>query len=148
MRKNLSLLFLFVILVLSVGCNNDDDTEVEALRSSVYELQATEGFNVTGTVTLTEGEDDSTIILVELVNSNTDEHPAYIRYNSGAEEGNIAITLKKCTCSVGETVVSTLDNGELIDYDGLLELGSYVSIHQSLEEMETIVSTVHIGDDH
>ncbi|OWW26773.1 hypothetical protein B4Q04_03575 [Zobellia sp. OII3] len=147
MKRYISLLSLFVIVVLSVACNKDDDHE-EALRSTVYQLEATEGFNVTGTVTFTEGDDGTTNVLVKLVDSNTDEHPAYIRYSSGDEKDNIAITLKKCTCSVGETVVSKLDNGEPIDYDGLLQLDAYVSIHQSLEDMETIVSTVKIGTGH
>ncbi|WP_373516252.1 hypothetical protein [Pricia sp.] len=146
MKKSTSLLVLFAFIVVLGGCKKDNATEgSEILQSKVYQLEAMGGSNVSGTATFTEDIEGKTTILLELEGSTTDEHPAFIRYNSASIGGDVAITLKKCTCSVGETVVSKLDNGEPIDYDGLLRLDGHISIHQSPKNLETIVSTANIG---
>lgn len=146
MKKTSSLLVLLAFIVILGGCKKDNDNEdTDIVQSKIYQLNAVGGSNITGTATFVEDTEGKTKILVQLEGSNTDVHPAFIRYNSASEGGPIAITLKKCTCSVGETVVSTLDCGEAIDFDGLLQLDGHISIHKGPEDLETVVSTANIG---
>lgn len=146
MKKSSSLLVLFVAMVIVGGCKKDNDNaDTDSARSKIYQLQAMGDSDITGTATFMEEADGKTRILLELEGSTTDEHPAFIRYNSASEGGAVAITLKKCTCSVGETVVSELDNGEAIDFDGLLQLDAHISITKSPQDLETVVSTSNIG---
>lgn len=137
------------VLILG-ACSKDDDKASEdvgddILQSKVYQLEAMAGSNITGTATFTEDVDGKTTVLIKLEGSNTTEHPAFIRYNNASEGGPVAITLKECTCSVSETVVSMLDNGESINYDGLVELDGHITIHESPQDLETIVSVANIG---
>lgn len=146
MKKTSSLLVLFVCMVILVGCKKDNNkADTDIAQSKIYQLHAMGGSNITGTATFVEEVSGKTKILLKLEGSTTDVHPAFIRYNSASEGGDVAITLKKCTCSVGETTVSTLDNGEAIDYDGLLQLNGHISIAKSPQDLETVVSTANIG---
>ncbi len=146
MKKTSSLLVLFTFMVILGGCKKDNDTEdTDIAQSKIYQLQAMDDSNVTGTATFVEDVDGKTKILLKLEGSTTDVHPAFIKYNSASEGGEIAITLKKCICDVGETIVTTLDNGEAIDYDGLLQLDGHISIAKSPQDLETVVSTANIG---
>ncbi len=148
MKKSSSLLLLLAVVLVLGGCKKDNDTEDiddGILQSKVYQLQAMTGSSITGTATFTEDIDGKTTVLIQLEGSNTTEHPAFIRYNTASEGGAIAITLKECTCSVSETVVSKLDDGQSINFDGLLELDGHISIHESPEDLETIVSVANIG---
>ena len=122
-----------------------DNVDTVILQSKVYQLIATTESNITGTATFTEDSNGSTFILIELEGSNTTEHPAFIRFNNAEEGGTVAITLTECTCSVSETLVTKLDGGTSIDFDGLLKLDGHITIHESPEDIDTIVSTVNIG---
>ena len=144
MKKSSSLLLIIACVLVLGGCKKDNvDTVI--LQSKVYQLNAVAGSNITGTATFTEDNEGKTTVLIELEGSNTTEHPAYIRYKSASEGGPIAITLKKCTCSISETVVSKLDGGASINYDGLLKLDGHIAIYESPEDLETIVSVANIG---
>lgn len=109
-----------------------------------YNLIAVNNSGITGKATFTRDSNDNTTILIELVNTNTDEHPAYVNFNSAAEGGPIAITLEPCTCAVSTTVVTQLDDGTPIDFDKLLNLDGHVSILNSPSNDE-IIALVDIG---
>lgn len=132
-----------IALVLFFGCKKDDvDTVI--LRSVQYQLTPVGDSGVSGTVTFTEDDQGTTEILIELRGSNTATHPAFVRYNSSGEGGSIALTLESCECSVSHTVVSKLDSGTTIKYDGLLRLDGHVTIHVSSTD-DTIVAEGNIG---
>ena len=142
MKRSLLPLVLTLTLVFT-GCKKDDvDTVV--LQETVYQLTTLNDSGVSGTATFTENSDGTTYILIELVGSNTAEHPAYIRYNTFAEGGANAITLKDCTCLISETVVTKLDGGTAINYDGLLKFNGHVSILASKSD-DTVVAVADIG---
>ena len=144
MKKSSSLLLIIACVLILGGCKKDNvDTVI--LQSKVYQLNAMSGSNITGTATFTEDDQGKTTVLIELDGSNTTEHPAFIRYNNASDGGPVAITLKKCTCSVSETVVSKLDGGASINFDGLLKLDGHITIHESPEDLETIVAFANIG---
>lgn len=142
MKRSLLPLLLTLTLVFT-GCKKDDvDTVV--LQETVYQLTTLNDSGVSGTATFTENSDGTTYILIELVGSNTAEHPAYIRYNTFTEGGANAITLKDCTCLISETVVTKLDGGTAINYDGLLKFNGHVSILASKSD-DTVVAVADIG---
>ena len=136
-------------MALLSGCSGDDiePTGVnEIIVDQIdYNLIAVNNSGITGKATLTRDSNDNTTILIELVNTNTDEHPAYVNFNSAAEGGPIAITLEPCTCAVSTTVVTQLDDGTPIDFDKLLNLDGHVSIQESVANPDLLVSIADIG---
>jgi len=108
-------------------------------------LTSANGSGITGTATLTRDSNDNTTILIQLDNTNTEEHPSYVRFNSAAEGGPIAITLEPCTCAVSTTVVTQLDDGTPIDFAKLLNLDGHVSIQDSPANPDLVVATTDIG---
>lgn len=142
--KRSSLLILVCLTVIISGCSKDDVSAV-ILQSKEYKITSANGSGITGTATFTEDSNGQTSILIELDNTDTETHPAYIRYNSANEGGPVAITLKACTCSVGTTIVTKLDDGTPIDYDGLLKLDGHISISDGPESIKLIVATANIG---
>ncbi len=110
-----------------------------------YSLVPANGSGITGKATFTRDSNDNTTIIIELENTTTEEHPAYIRFNSAEEGGIVAITLTVCECSIGTTVVTQLDDGTPIDFDGLLVLDGHVSIKESPTESDAVVATANIG---
>ncbi len=134
---------LLVLALLFTGCKKDDvDTVV--LQETVYQLTTLNMSGVGGTATFTENSDGTTYILIELEGSNTAEHPAFIRYNTFEEGGAKAITLKDCTCLISETVVTKLDGGTSINYDGLLKFDGHVAILANKDD-DTVVAVANIG---
>ena len=148
--KKASFLPVLVLLFILSGCSGDDSIEPTGVNEIIvdekaYNLISIGGSGITGTATLTRDSNDNTTILIELNNTNTEEHPAYVRFNSVAEGGPIAITLEPCTCAVSTTVVTQLDDGTPIDFDKLLNLDGHVSIQESVANPEVLVSAVDIG---
>ena len=138
--------YVVVVLALLIfsGCKKDDVNTV-ILRSTEYQLSDIDGSGVTGIATFTEDSNGTTEVLIELIGSSTAKNPAFIRFNSASEGGSIALTLTSCECSVSHTVVSKLDDGTTISYDGLLKLDGHVSIHGGENNSEIIVSVTNIG---
>ena len=141
---------LFTALAILSSCSSDDNIEPTGVNEIIvdqkaYNLTSVGGSGITGTATLTRDSNQNTTILIELVNTNTVEHPAYVRFNSAADGGPIAITLEPCTCLVSTTVVTQLDDGTPIDFDKLLNLDGHVSIQESIANPDVLVSTADIG---
>ena len=142
--KNFYYAFALVALVIFTDCKKDD-VESVVLRSKEYSLNAVGNSGVTGKVTFTEDSNGTTEVLIELTGSDTSKNPAFIRFNGSTEGGAIALTLTSCECSVGHTVVSKLDGGTSISYDGLLKLDGHVSVHGGPKDLLTIVAVANIG---
>ncbi len=143
MKKRPVIITIFALTLL-FGCSKDDVNTV-ILRQVEYQLTSVDGSGVTGKATFTEDANKTTEILIELTGTSTKIHPAYLHYNTAAEGGPKAMTLKVCECSVGHTVVSKLDDGTPITYDGLLKLDGHIGIHKSPSEIGTLVATANIG---
>jgi len=148
--KNVPYFLMLFTMVLLTSCSSDDNVEPAAVNEIIvdeqaYNLTAVNGSGITGTATFTRDSNENTTILIELTNTNTEEHPAYVRFNNAAEGGPIAITLEPCTCAVSTTVVTQLDDGTPIDFDKLLNLDGHVSIQESVANPDFLVSTADIG---
>ena len=148
--KNVPYFLMLFAIVLFTSCSGDDNIEPTGINEIIvdqqaYNLTAVNGSGITGTATFTRDSNENTTILIELTNTNTEEHPAYVRFNNAVEGGPIAITLEPCTCAVSTTVVTQLDDGTPIDFDKLLNLDGHVSIQESVSNPEVLVSTADIG---
>lgn len=143
--------FLFSTLILLSSCGSDDSIEPTGINEIIvdqidYSLSAVNGSGITGKATLTRDSNDNTTILIELENTTTKEHPAFVRFGSAAEGGStVAITLEVCECAVGTTVVTRLDDGTPVDFDKLLNLDGHVSIGESSANPNVVVAATDIG---
>ena len=141
---------LFIALTILSSCGKDDNIEPTGVNEIIvdqkdYSLISANNSGITGKATFTRDSNDNTTILIELTNTNTEEHPANVRFNSASEGGPVAITLEPCTCAVSTTVVTQLDDGTPIDFDKLLNLDGHVSIQESSANPDVVVATADIG---
>jgi len=149
--KNAPYLLMLFAIVLFTNCSGDDSIEPTGINEIIvdqidYSLSAVNGSGITGKATLTRDSNDNTTILIELENTTTKEHPAFVRFGSAAEGGNtVAITLEVCECAVGTTVVTRLDDGTPVDFDKLLNLDGHVSIGESSANPNMVVAATDIG---
>ncbi len=148
--KKAPFLILSLVLFFLSSCGSEDNIEPAGINEIIidqieYQLTAINDSEVTGVATFTRDSNYNTTILIKLDNTTTDEHPAYIRFNSASEGGEVAITLTVCTCAEGTTVVTKLDDGTPIDFDGLLKLDGHVSIQASSENPDVVIALADIG---
>ncbi len=90
----------------------------------------------------------ATLTLDSLQNLTDDgSHPAHIHNNTAAEGGGIAISFNSIAGSTGKSVthIEANNDGEAITYEGLLEFDGYVNVHQSLENLNTLIVQGDIG---
>ena len=150
MKKAPYFLLLITLTILS-SCGKDNNIEPSGVNEIIvdqidYSLSAVNGSGITGKATLTRDSNDNTTILIELQNTTTKEHPAFVRFGSAAESGStVAITLEVCECAVGTTVVTRLDDGTPVDFDKLLNLDGHVSIGESSANPNMVVAAADIG---
>jgi len=141
MKSSLSILALAFTLVFT-SCNKDDAATAVILQEVTYTIFDVANSGVSGKATFTQEDNGSTHVLIELDNSNTTTNPAYINFNSAAEGGDIAITLKACECLISNTTITTFDNGNTITYEGLINLNGHITI---LDENNNIIAVADIG---
>jgi hypothetical protein len=144
MKNSLALLILGVILIFS-SCNKDDVEKAVILQSVEYSIYDISNSNISGKATFTQEDNGSTHVLIELEGAFTSENPAYIRFNSAAEGGLVAITLKACECAISNTTITQLDNGSPITYEGLIMLNGHITIHTGIGPQAPIVAVADIG---
>lgn len=157
MKKNsifLKLILLIFTTTLVISCNNDDDDTIIIVEpqptgnEKVYVLNAVSDSEISGTATIIEFDDNS--ITVELDLENTDagaSHPAHIHFNTAAEGGTIAIDLGTVDGATGFSTInfSTRNNGTAITYEQLLDFDGYINVHQSADDLDTIIAQGDIG---
>lgn len=142
--KSSPLAFMLIVsLIIFTGCKKDSvDTVI--LQQTEYELVPFNGSTVSGKATFTEDSNGSTFILIELKGTNTEKHPAYIRFDPASNSGEKAITLEPCTCQISKTLVTQLDNGNKINYAGLVKFNGHIAILESKTD-NTVVAVANIG---
>ena len=145
MRSSLPILLLVSTLILISSCKKDDVEKAVILQSAEYPIFDIANSGVTGKATFTQEDNGSTHVLIELNGSDTATNPAYIRFNSAAEGGEIAITLEACTCSISNTTITNLDDGKPITYEGLLNLNGHITIHNGNGPLAPIAAVADIG---
>lgn len=116
--------------------------------SETYDLNEVDVAGVSGTVTFSERINDETLIMIQLTGTTDgDSHPTHIHLNSAAEGGDIAITLTSVngTSGMSKTNVTSLNDMTDITYSDLVTFDGYINVHQSAEDLATLVAQGDIG---
>jgi hypothetical protein len=98
----------------------------------VYTLKPVADPNVSGTATFQERKNGSTLVTVDLENTQAGaSHPSHIHANTIAEGGGIVINLNNVdgTTGMARTNVKQLNSGTAITYDELLDFNGYLNVH-------------------
>lgn len=143
MKSSLSILALTCSL-LFISCKKDDVSQAVIMQSIEYTIYDVSGSNITGKATFTQEDNGSTHVLIQLEDSSTSQNPAYIRFNTASEGGDVAITLKACECLISNTTITKLDNGTSITYEGLIQLNGHITIHDG-NSQSSILAVADIG---
>ncbi|TBW29013.1 CHRD domain-containing protein [Gramella sp. KN1008] len=144
--------FLMLLSIATlVACSDDDDGTTPPFEgdSEVYELNAIGDSGVSGDATITENEDGSFVVELDLNGtSEGNMHPAHIHFNSAAEGGGIAISLEPVDGATGmsTTTISKMDDGTSITYDEVVNFDGYINVHLSADALQTIVAQGDIGE--
>lgn len=126
------------------------DVGINALTgtSVSVDLGEVDAPGVSGTATFHERVSGETLVILSLDNtSDGDSHPSHIHFNSAAEGGDIAVTLTSVDGASGmsKTNVSALDDDTSITYEQLVAFDGYINVHQSADDLGTLVSQGDIG---
>lgn len=146
---------ILLLLALAVSCSKSENADVDnpdsgdpdpdPVEQVVYDLLSVNDSGTTGTATLIRNDDGTSTIYIELVNAPAGVHPAAVHNNSLEEGGTIAITLNECECAISETVITELDNGTPITFDGLNAFDGHINIYQSETNMDNVIAHANIG---
>ena len=151
MKWNLKSLMWSLFIVIAVGlmaCNDDDEDPTPQVQKKVYTLNEVSGSGISGTVTFTRQTDGFTLVEISLTGTTAgNSHPTHIHANSASEGGGIVIDLTNVDGDTGmsETVVTEMNDGTEINYQGLINFDGYVNVHLSASELSTLVAQGNIG---
>lgn len=98
----------------------------------VYTLTPVANPDVSGTATFAKRADGSTLITVALDGTEAGAtYPSHIHTTTVAEGGAIVIHLNSVdgTTGMAKTSIDTLDNGDPITYEELLDFNGYLNVH-------------------
>ncbi|MEQ9441286.1 MAG: CHRD domain-containing protein [Cyclobacteriaceae bacterium] len=119
--------------------------------SKAYTLSERANSGNTGSLLLAERKNGNTLATLTLDSlqnlSAGGSHPAHIHNNTAAEGGGIAIDFNPIDGESGTSVthIEATNNGTAITYEGLLEFDGYVNVHQSADNLGTLIVQGDIG---
>ncbi|WP_197051651.1 CHRD domain-containing protein [Salegentibacter sp. Hel_I_6] len=120
-------------------------------ESASYDLASVDVAGIMGTAMFEERVNGETLVTIMLDGTpDGGEHPAHIHVGSIADApGDIAISLNSVDGDTGMSMtnVSAFDgeDGDMIDYNGLLEYNGYLNVHLSAEDLDTLVAQGNVG---
>ncbi|WP_110688292.1 CHRD domain-containing protein [Salegentibacter sediminis] len=120
-------------------------------ESASFDLAPVDVDGIMGTALFEERLNGETLVTIMLDGTPTGGmHPAHIHEGSVAEApGDIAISLNAVNGDTGMSMtnVSQLDgeDGDLIDYNSLLEYDGYINVHLSADDLGTLVAQGDVG---
>ena len=144
MKSSLTILVLACTLIFT-SCSKDDAATAVILQSVEFNIYDVANSGITGKATFTQEDNGSTHVLIELNGADTSTNPAFIRFNTASEGGDVAITLEACTCSISNTTITNFDDGNAITYEGLLNLNGHITIHADGNMNSAIIAVADIG---
>ncbi|MDI5896171.1 CHRD domain-containing protein [Flavobacterium algoritolerans] len=116
--------------------------------SKTYTLSAVSNNAISGTAKFTKRVSGETLVSISITGTTAGvSSPAHIHLNTAAQGGPIAIDLTNITGATGksETSVNKLNNGTPITYEELLNFNGYINVHQSANNLATIIAQGNIG---
>ena len=117
-------------------------------ESVVYPLNNVISTDTIGTATFYQRNNGTTLVALMLTNmSGSEMHPAHIHVNTAAEGSDIAISLNNVdgTTGMSKTSVRMFDNGSAVTYEQLFAYDGYINVHQSMNDLATIIAQGDIG---
>lgn len=145
MKKNIQSILKMSALALvasafAFSCSDDDDNKDNAPgitgETHTYTLVGANDNNITGSATLRERTDGSTIFVIETAGTTAGQsYPVYIRSNSSTETGTVIANLEPVNGTTGrsETILTEREDGNVITYDQLLALNGTLVVSMSGE---------------
>jgi hypothetical protein len=119
--------------------------------SQDYFLGERDNSGTTGSLRLAERKSGATLATLTLdsVQNLTEgaSHPAHIHNNAAIEGGGIAISFTPVSGTTGMSMthIEATDEGTDIGYSELLEFDGYVNVHESAENLATLIVQGDIG---
>jgi hypothetical protein len=141
------MLGLFVVLCFA-GCKNYDDDATPQNNSQSYTLSELDSSGVSGTVTFTKVNTESTKINIQLMGTQAgNSHPAHIHSGKASEGGPIVLDFNPVDGATGksETMVTQLNDGTPITYEELIKFNGHVNVHKSATELAVMIAQGNIG---
>jgi len=127
-----------------------DIGENELTGESVnYDLATKDVEGISGTATFLERVNGEALVVLNL--EGTEEgntYPAHIHMGAVADApGDIAITLTSVDGASGMSLsnISETDAEESISYEDLIAYDGYINVHQSADDLETLIAQGNIG---
>ncbi len=120
-------------------------------NSQDYFLGERDNSGTTGSLRLAERKSGATLATLTLDSTQnlTDgsRHPAHIHNNSAIEGGGIAISFTPVSGTTGMSMthIEADDEGAAIGYSELLNFDGYVNVHESAENLATLIVQGDIG---
>jgi hypothetical protein len=113
-----------------------------------YPLGSVSDPDISGTATFYERVNGEALAILQLMNTMPGaSHPAHIHNNSAAVGGDIAFTFIPVNGNNGQSVtnVAALDDSSPFGYEEVLGFNGYINVHQSAEDLGTLVAQGDIG---
>lgn len=117
-------------------------------ESYSYDLDSKAIATIDGTVTFNERKDGSTLAVIQLNGTSSGGiHPGHIHENTAVESGGIAVTFASVDGASGMSMtnIRAKDDGTTITYDEILNYNGYVNIHNSVNDLGTLIAQADIG---
>ena len=134
-----------VVAQTDIGGNELTDTSQE------YTLGEQDNSGNTGSLLLQQRKSGATLATITLDSlenlSEGGSHPAHIHNNTAVETGAIAIDFNPVSGGTGTSVthIEATNDGTPITYEQLLNFDGYVNVHQSADNLGTLVVQGDIG---
>lgn len=114
--------------------------------SEDYDLAAVSNPNISGKATIAERKNGESLLMINLEGDDaTSDHPAHIHMNTAAEGGGIIIDLNNVVAGLSNTNIASKNNGTAISYDDLKDIDGYINVHNSGDDLGTLVAQGDIG---
>lgn len=120
-------------------------------EQQTYDLTALNNSGVSGSAIFYERLNHETLVELDVTGTSADGlHPAHIHINTAAEGGSIAISLNDVNGATGSSMTNVfkLDDaagGQTVEYSDLTGFDGYINIHQSADDLGTVISQGDIG---
>jgi hypothetical protein len=129
------LLAVFTISMVLVACHESEDTNNFTGNETVYDLQSTSTYNISGTVTFKELRSGKTSVEVKLIGtSGTAKLPVHLHLGDISTPGaEIAALLSPVDAKdgVSQTQLTQLADESMVLYADLIKLNACIKIHLS-----------------
>lgn len=154
MRKNWLLLgiglVVAVLAVAAVACDDDDDDDGgggDGATTLSATLSEVEGNGVTGSATLTEADDNTTVVVVTMTGLPEGPHANHLHHGTCDEQGEVHVTLEELQADADGDATATTSGFPSDPEDPGLDhfaAGHYAAVHEAGND--TIGAVISCGN--